>query len=52
MSIEVKISKIRIPYKKAINILEKRVEDVKKGSKIQPNYTKLCPKAFKITTSF
>ncbi len=33
MSIEVKISKIRIPYKKAMNILEKRVEDVKKGSK-------------------
>ena len=33
MSIEVKISKGRIPYKKAIIILEKRVEDVKKGMK-------------------
>ena len=33
MSIEVKISKKRIPYKKAMNILEKRVEDVKKVKK-------------------
>ena len=33
MSIEVKISKLRIPYKKAIYDLEKRVEDVKKGLK-------------------
>tara|TARA_B100001057_G_C22713079_1_gene896609 strand:- start:567 stop:1178 length:612 start_codon:yes stop_codon:yes gene_type:complete len=33
MSIEVKISKGRIPYKKAIIVLEKRVEDVKKGMK-------------------
>ena len=33
MSIEVKISKQRIPYKKAIHDLEKRVEDVKKGLK-------------------
>ena len=33
MSIEVKISKNRIPYKKAMNILEKRVDDVKKGLK-------------------
>ncbi len=33
MSIEVKISKSEIPYKKAMNILEKRVEDVKKGLK-------------------
>tara|TARA_B100001778_G_scaffold298808_1_gene273192 strand:+ start:345 stop:956 length:612 start_codon:yes stop_codon:yes gene_type:complete len=33
MSIEVKISKNRIPYKKAMFILEKRVEDVKKGLK-------------------
>ena len=33
MSIEVKISKNRIPYKKAMNILEKRVDDVKKGIK-------------------
>ena len=31
MSIEVKISKKKIPYKKAIFTLEKRVEDVKKG---------------------
>ncbi len=31
MSIEVKISKYRIPYKKAMFILEKRVEGVKKG---------------------
>ena len=33
MNIEVKISKLRIPYKKAIYDLEKRVEDVKKGLK-------------------
>ncbi len=33
MSIEVKISKTRIPYKRAMIILEKRVENVKKGSK-------------------
>ena len=33
MSIEVKISKKRIPYKKAMIALEKRVEDVKKGKK-------------------
>ena len=33
MSIEVKISKKRIPYKRAMIILEKRVEDVKKGLK-------------------
>tara|TARA_Y100001958_G_C21119847_1_gene464262 strand:+ start:67 stop:678 length:612 start_codon:yes stop_codon:yes gene_type:complete len=33
MSIEVKISKNTVPYKKAIIILEKRVEDVKKGLK-------------------
>ncbi len=33
MSIEIKISKNRIPYKKAMNILEKRVESVKKGLK-------------------
>ena len=33
MSIEVKISKQRIPYKKAMHDLEKRVEDVKKGLK-------------------
>ena len=33
MSIEIKISKSRIPYKKAMFILEKRVEDVKKGLK-------------------
>ena len=33
MNIEVKISKLRIPYKKAIYDLEKRVEDVKKGIK-------------------
>ena len=33
MSIEVKISKNIIPYKKAMIILEKRVEDVKKGLK-------------------
>ncbi len=33
MSIEVKISKNRIPYKKAMIILEKRVDDVKKGLK-------------------
>ncbi len=31
MSIEVKISKKLVPYKKAIFTLEKRVEDVKKG---------------------
>ena len=33
MSIEVKISKNKIPYKKAMVILEKRVESVKKGLK-------------------
>ena len=33
MSIEVKISKNRIPYKKAMFILEKRVQGVKKGQK-------------------
>ena len=33
MSIEVKISKSRIPYKKAMYILEKRVEEVKRGQK-------------------
>ncbi len=33
MSIEIKISKNRIPYKKAMFILEKRVEDVKRGIK-------------------
>ena len=33
MSIEVKISKKKIPYKKAMIILEKRVENVKKGLK-------------------
>ena len=33
MSIEVKISKNTVPYKKAIVLLERRVEDVKKGLK-------------------
>jgi len=33
MSIELKISKKRVNYKKAMYILEKRVEDVKKGLK-------------------
>ena len=33
MSIEIKISKNRIPYKKAMITLEKRVDDVKKGIK-------------------
>ena len=33
MNIEVKISKNRISYKKAMFTLEKRVEDVKKGLK-------------------
>ena len=33
MNIEVKISKSRISYKKAMFTLEKRVEDVKKGLK-------------------
>ena len=33
MNIEVKISKLRIPYKKAIYDLEKRVEDVSLGKK-------------------
>ena len=33
MSVEVKISKKRVNYKKAMNILEKRVENVKKGLK-------------------
>ena len=33
MSIEVKISKKRVNYKKAMYILEKRVENVKKGLK-------------------
>ena len=33
MSIEVKISKVRIPYKRAMSILEKRVDYVKMGLK-------------------
>ena len=33
MSIEVKISKKRVPYQKALTALEKRVESLKKGSK-------------------
>ena len=33
MSIEVKISGKRVSYKKAMFILEKRVESVKKGKK-------------------
>ena len=33
MSIEVKISRNKVPYKKSMIILEKRVEDVKKGLK-------------------
>tara|TARA_B100001057_G_scaffold496040_1_gene596478 strand:+ start:790 stop:1398 length:609 start_codon:yes stop_codon:yes gene_type:complete len=33
MSIEVKISKKKVPYKTAIKALEKRVEDVNKGKK-------------------
>ena len=33
MSIEVKISKNYIPYKKAMNFLEKRVNEVKNGKK-------------------
>ena len=33
MSIEVKISKKRVPYEKALTALEKRVESLKKGSK-------------------
>ncbi len=33
MSIEIKISKNKIPYKKAMFLLEKRVDDVKKGLK-------------------
>ena len=33
MSIEIKISKDKIPYKKAMFILEKRVEEVKRGKK-------------------
>ena len=37
MSIDVKISKHRIPYKKAMFILEKRVDNVKKGLKKEPS---------------
>ena len=33
MSIEIKISNKLIPYNKAINIMEKRVDDIKKGKK-------------------
>ena len=33
MSIEVKISKNYIPYKKAMNFMEKRVNEVKNGKK-------------------
>ena len=40
MNIEVKISKLRIPYKKAIYDLEKRVEDVKKGLKKEKQHIK------------
>ena len=39
MSIEVKINKARIPYKKAMFVLEKRVEDVKKGFKKESKET-------------
>ena len=31
MSIEIKLSKKRISYKKAMNFLDKRVEEVKNG---------------------
>ena len=33
MSIEIKLSKKRISFKKAMNFLNKRVEEVKKGKK-------------------
>ena len=33
MSIEVKISRKRVPYRRAISVLEERVESVKKGLK-------------------
>ena len=33
MNIEIKISNRLIPYKKAINILENRVKDIKNGDK-------------------
>jgi Lipoate-protein ligase B len=33
MSIDIKISKKRIPYKKAMVTLEKRVQEVEKGRK-------------------
>ena len=41
MSIEVKISKKRVNYKKAMYILEKRVENVKKGLKKELAYINL-----------
>ena len=40
MSIEVKISKKRVNYKKAMYILEKRVENVKKGLKKEKQHIK------------
>ena len=33
MSIEIKISNKPIPYNKAVNIMEKRVNDIKNGKK-------------------
>lgn len=46
MSIEVKISKNRIPYKRAMQILEKRVESVKKGLKKEFIWILEHPKTF------
>ena len=33
MAVEIKISKEKIPYKTAVNYLEKRVQEVKNGEK-------------------
>ena len=52
MSIEIKLSKKRIPYKKAMLYLNKRVEDVKNGDKKELIWILEHPKTYTAGVSF
>ena len=52
MSIEIKISKKRIPYKKAMLYLEKRVEEVKNGDNKELIWVLEHPKTYTAGVSF
>ena len=52
MSIQIKISKKRIPYKKAMFFLNKRVEQVKKGENKELIWILEHPKVYTAGVSF